>query len=142
MRRYSALAFDNIRRDPWGFARASAYRAVRVFVIEGTEDRHTAQQFSRSRIVYAAATVVSAAYLLLFVAGVVIAWRRRLAMLLPLALIVYVPLTISVVLTNMRYSITVQPLIFMFIAVALTAALERVSWLPARSVEGRDPAGT
>jgi Dolichyl-phosphate-mannose-protein mannosyltransferase len=142
MRRYSALAFDNIRRDPWGFARASAYRAVRVFVIEGSEDRHTAQQFSRSRIVYAAATVVSVAYLLLFVAGVVIAWRRRLTVLLPLALIVYVPLTISVVLTNMRYSMTVQPLIFMFIAVALTAALERASWLPARSVEGRDPAGT
>jgi hypothetical protein len=142
MRRYSALAFDNIRRDPWGFARASAYRAVRVFIIEGTADRHTAQQFSRSRIIYAVATVVSATYLLLFAAGVVIAWRRRYAILLPLALIAYVPLTISAVLTNMRYSITVQPLIFMFIAVALTAALEQLSWLPARAAEGRDPAGT
>src|SRR5213078_1163761 len=33
MRRYSALAFDNIRRDPLGFALASAYRAVRLFVV-------------------------------------------------------------------------------------------------------------
>ena len=142
MRRYSALAFDNIRRDPLAFARASAYRAVRLFIIQGTADRHTAQQFPRSRIVYTVATVVSATYLLLFAAGVVIAWRRRYAILLPLALIAYVPLTISAVLTNMRYSITVQPLIVMFIAVALIAALERVSWLPARAAEGRDPAGT
>ena len=86
--------------------------------------------------------MVSAAYLLLFVAGVVIARRRRLSLLLPLALIVYVPLTIAVVLTNMRYSVTVQPLVFVFIAGALTAALERASWLPARSAEERDPAGT
>ncbi len=142
MRRYSALAFDNIRRDPLAFARASAYRAVRLFIIQGTEDRHTAQQFSRSRVVYTVATVVSASYFLLFAAGVVIAWRRRCAMLLPIALIAYVPLTISAVLTNMRYSITIQPLIFMFIAVALIAALERLSWLPARAAAGRDPAGT
>ena len=35
MQRYSALAFDNIRRAPLAFVTASVYRAVRVFVISG-----------------------------------------------------------------------------------------------------------
>ncbi len=48
MRRYSALAFDNIRRAPLAFVTASAYRAVRLFVISGTGDRQTAQQFAAS----------------------------------------------------------------------------------------------
>ena len=125
MRRYSALAFDNIRRDPVGFARATAYRAFRLFVIVGTDDRHTAQQFSRSALVYAAATAVSATYLLLFAAGVAMAWRRGYAMWLPLALIAYVPLTIAPALTNMRYTISIQPIVFLFIAVALMAPFSR-----------------
>jgi hypothetical protein len=37
--------------------------------------------------------------------------------------IVYVPLTICFVLTNMRYSVTVQPLMFVFVAVAGMAVL-------------------
>jgi hypothetical protein len=138
MRRYSALAFDNIRRDPLAFAWASAYRAMRLFVIQGTKNRHTAQQFSRSRVVYAAATIVSVTYALLLLAGMVIAWRRGYAVLLPLALIAYVPLTISAVLTNMRYTITVQPIIFIFIAVALAEMLRR--WVPAAAAPDR--AGT
>ena len=125
MRRYSALAFDNIRRDPLAFALAAAYRAVRLFVVLGTDDPHTTQQFSRSRIVFAAATIASATYLLLLIAGVAIAWRRGYAMLLPLALIAYVPLTIAPVLTNMRYTVTFQPIIFIFIAVAISAARKR-----------------
>jgi hypothetical protein len=140
MRRYSALAFDNIRRDPAGFVEASAYRALRLFVIEGTGDPHTAQQFSKSGIVYTAATVVSSIYLLGFVAGAVIAWRRGYALLLPLALIAYVPLTISPVLTNMRYSITVQPLVFMFIAVGVIALLERLGVVQRRSAAAPDRA--
>jgi hypothetical protein len=137
MRRYSALAFDNIGRDPLAFAHAAAYRAVRLFVIAGTGDRRTAQQFSRSRMVYAAATAVSATYLLMLLAGLAIAWRRGYAMLLPMVLVAYVPLTISAVLTNMRYTITVQPIVFIFIAVALMALLERLALVPAR----RPPAG-
>ena len=39
--------------------------------------------------------------------------------------IVYVPLTICFVLTNMRYTITVQPLMFAFIAFAILALLDR-----------------
>ena len=49
--------------------------------------------------------------------------RRRL--LLIGAPILYVPLTIAWVLTNMRYTVTVQPLVFTFIAVALLAAADR-----------------
>ena len=141
MRRYSALAIDNIRRDPLGFARATAYRAFRVFVIQGTDDRHTTQQFSRSAVIYGLATLATAAYLLLFVAGVIMAWRRGDAVLLPFMLIAYVPLTIAPVLTNMRYSVTVQPIVFIFIAAALTSLCERAGWLEGRP-QARGPADT
>jgi hypothetical protein len=40
-------------------------------------------------------------------------------------LILYVPATLAPVLTNMRYTVTVQPLIFMFIAVTIAAGLKR-----------------
>jgi hypothetical protein len=126
MGRYSALAMDNIRRNPAGFLVASAYRAVRLFVIQGTDDSQTAQQFAGSRLIYAVATLASATYLVLFAGGVIVAWRRGADLALPLALIAYVPATIAPVLTNMRYTVTVQPLIFMFIAAALTGAS---SWL-------------
>ena len=72
---------------------ATAYRAFRVFVIQGTDDRYTTQQFSRSTVIYGLATLATAAYLLLLVAGVVVAWRRGDGVLLPLLLIAYVPLT-------------------------------------------------
>jgi Dolichyl-phosphate-mannose-protein mannosyltransferase len=121
MGRYAALAFDNIRRDPTGFVLASAYRAVRMFVIEGTSDRLTAQQFSQGRRAYAAGEAFSIVFLALFGAGVIVAWRRGNRVGLPLLLIAYIPATLAPVLTNMRYTVTVQPLMFMFIAVALTA---------------------
>ena len=121
MRRYSALAFDNIRRDPIGFALASAYRAVRLFLIEGTSDQRTAQQFTGSRRIYAAGTGVSIICLMLFAVGVVVGWRRGHRIGLPLLLIAYVPATLAPVLTNMRYTVTVQPLMFVFIALAITA---------------------
>jgi hypothetical protein len=121
MRRYAALALDNIRRDPVGFALASGYRAVRLFVIAGTSDRLTTQQFPRSRLIYTAAMGVSIVYVTLFGIGVVMAWRRGHHVGLPLLLIAYLPATLAPVLTNMRYTLTVQPLMFMFIAVAIVA---------------------
>lgn len=121
MRRYSALAFDNIRRDPIGFALASAYRAVRLFLIEGTSDRLTAQQFTGSSRIYAAGTGVSIICLTLFSIGVVVGWRRGHRIGLPLLLIGYVPATLAPVLSNMRYTVTVQPLMFVFMALAITA---------------------
>ena len=49
---------------------------------------------------------------------------RRLSVQLPLVLILYVPATIAPVLTNMRYTITVQPLMFIFVAITLVTAYE------------------
>ena len=123
MRRYSALAIDNIRRDPIAFAKASLYRMYRVFVVVGSNDKWTNQQFRGARTIYGAATAASLAFLGLFVAGVVVSWRRRTDLWLPLLLILYVPATIAPLLTNMRYSVTVQPLMFVFVAAALTSVI-------------------
>jgi hypothetical protein len=121
MQRYLALAYDNIARDPAGFAMASAYRAARLFVILGSGDRSSSQQFRGSNLAYLAGTLLSAGYLAVFAAGVFISIRQRSALLLFLVPIVYVPLTICFVLTNMRYSVTMQPLMFAFVAVAVVA---------------------
>ena len=56
-------------------------------------------------------------YLTFALLGAWIGWRRGYAVLLPLALILYIPATISFVLTNMRYTTTVQPLLLTFVAV-------------------------
>jgi Na+-translocating ferredoxin:NAD+ oxidoreductase RnfD subunit len=126
MQRYSALAFDNIRRAPLAFVEASLYRMYRVFVVVGSRDKWTNQQFRGATAVYAAARAVSTAYLAVFLAGVVLLWKRHSDVLLPLLLIIYVPLTIAPLLTNMRYSVTVQPLMFVFVAAALHAAWHRL----------------
>lgn len=124
MRRYTALAFDNIARDPWAFAQASAYRMVRLFIVRsGTGDQQTTFQYRGSRLIFNAGFLLSLTYLLMFVAGVAIAWRRRSPFLYALIPIAYVPLTICFVLTNMRYTITVQPLMFVFVAMTVAAAL-------------------
>jgi hypothetical protein len=56
--------------------------------------------------------------------------RRRSSVWLLLLPIVYVPITISYVLTNMRYTVTIQPPLFAFVAVAVTAAVDRVRRAP------------
>jgi hypothetical protein len=141
LNRYMALAFDNIERAPLQFTAASAYRAVRLFVIHGTDDRLTSQQFSHGGAVYAAGTAASTLLAALLVLGAIIAWRRGNPVGLPLLLILYVPLTISPMLTNMRYTVTVQPIVFIFVAAAVTALLERVG-LVSRRHPTRDPAKT
>jgi hypothetical protein len=123
MQRYMALALDNIKRDPLAFISASVYRMMRLFVVRGTSDLSTAQQFRWSGVVYGIGTVLSIAYLAAFLAGVAVAFRRRSALLVMLVPIIYVPVTIGFVLTNMRYSVTVQPLMFAFLAMAIVAAL-------------------
>lgn len=119
--RYTALAFDNIGREPVAFAAAAAYRAIRLFVVRPAGDRATTYQFAWDSLVYSSALVLSLGYLLLFLAGVVVAWRRRSALLALLVPIAYVPATICFVLTNQRYTVTVQPLMFAFVALALVA---------------------
>jgi hypothetical protein len=124
MRRYTALAFDNISRDPAAFAQASLYRMVRLFIVRsGTGDRLTTFQYRGSLAIFNAALLLSSAYFATFVIGVAIAWRRRSPFLYALIPVAYVPLTICFVLTNMRYTITVQPLMFVFVAMAVAAAL-------------------
>ena len=122
MRRYTALAIDNIRREPLAYLASSAYRTVRVFFIEGSDDPHTTQQFAGGGRIYRLAQIASIALVTLTAVGVWAAWRRGAAIALPLLLILYIPATLAFVLTNMRYSITVQPLMFMFVAAALAEA--------------------
>jgi hypothetical protein len=125
MRRYTALAWDNIRHTPGAFLKSAVYRAWRLFVVQGTDDSSTAYQFRYSGLVYKAATIVSLTFLVLFLCGVALAIRQRRRLLVIGAPILYVPVTIAWVLTNMRYTVTVQPLVFAFIAVALLAAADR-----------------
>lgn len=124
--RYVALALDNIRRAPVDYAWSVLYRAFRLFVIVGTDDQGTTQQFNRSRMVYAAGTALSSLYLALALIGAWVGWRRGYAVVLPLALILYIPVTIAFVLTNMRYTTTVQPLLLTFVAVTIVAAADRL----------------
>jgi hypothetical protein len=126
MQRYMALALDNIWRDPFAFAAASAYRAVRLFIIRPDGDWTTTQQFSAGWLAYRLGMILSVTYLALFGRGVFIAWKQRSALLWLVVPIVYVPLTICFVLTNMRYTITVQPLLFAFIAVAVLDVFSRL----------------
>jgi hypothetical protein len=142
MRRYMALALDNIREDPVAYAASVAYRAVRVFFIEGSDDVHTTQQFAGGSRIYKAAFIVSIGIFAVFLAGIVAAWHRRARFGLALMLIAYIPATLAFVLTNMRYSITVQPLIFVFIACLIATAAEASGVWPRRSAASRalDPA--
>jgi hypothetical protein len=124
MQRYLALAMDNIDRDPMAFINASIYRALRLFIVRGGDDVSTTQQFKWGSVVYAAGTALSVGYLALFLAGATVAYRRRSPLLVLLVPIVYVPITICFVLTNMRYTVTIQPLMFAFVALAVAAALK------------------
>jgi hypothetical protein len=126
MRRYTALALDNIRADLPAYLASCVYRAWRLFVVVGTDDMNTAVQFRGSRAVYTMATAFSLSYFLLFIPGVVVAvWQRRPLLVLG-APILYVPATIAGMLTNMRYTVTVQPLVFAFVAVLAVAIFDRV----------------
>ena len=139
MRRYQALALDNVRREPRAYLAGVAYRAVRVFFIEGSDDLHTAQQFAGSGRVYGTAKAASIALIVLCVAGIWAARRRGAALALPLLIIAYIPATLAFVLTNMRYSITAQPFMFMFVAAAFVTAWDAVSGRAAAPIPDRAP---
>ena len=125
--RYMALALDNIRRGPLDYAWSVLYRSIRLFIIVGTTDQGTAQQFANSRFVYGAGTLLSLCYLALALTGAWLGWRRGYAVGLPLTLIAYIPATISFVLTNMRYTTTVQPLLLILVAVTFVAVADRLA---------------
>ena len=125
LRRFTALALYNIRHDPIGYARASAHRALRVFVIEGSGDTRTAYQFNRAGMIYAAGRALSLVYLALAITGLALAVARGLPIAMLLLPIVFVPMTICFMLINARYSMTTQPFMFAFVAVALVTASDR-----------------
>jgi Dolichyl-phosphate-mannose-protein mannosyltransferase len=127
LRRFTALASDNIRHDPWAYLVASAGRAVRVFIIAGSEDKRTAYQFSGASAVYAIGRIVSLSFFALLIAGVWLARARGFRLFLLLAPIVYVPLTICFMLINARYSMTMQPFVFAFVAVSIVTALDALA---------------
>ena len=131
MRRYLALAIDNIRHNPVAYLSASVERAGRVFIIEGSTDRRTAAQFGGGRAIYRAARAASIVYLTLAFAGLILAIARGMHVFVVLMPIVYVPLTICFLLINARYSTTVQPFVFVFVAVALVELSDR--WSARRS---------
>jgi NADH:ubiquinone oxidoreductase subunit K len=122
MRRATALALDNIRREPAAFAVASLKRALRLFVVEGGLDRDTTVQFAHSAIVYTVARAASILYFGLFIAGLLLAILRRHRLVVLLAPVLYVPATICPMLVTARYATTVQPFVFVFMAIALVEA--------------------
>jgi hypothetical protein len=130
LRRFTALAWDNIRHDPWAYLTASAARAVRVFIIAGSEDVRTAYQFNGAGRVYAIGRAASLALLALCIAGVAIARARGYGIFLMLAPIVYVPATICFMLINARYSMTMQPFVFAFAAASIVTALDAITQRP------------
>jgi hypothetical protein len=125
MRRYTALALDYIGRHPVDFARASLYRVLRVFVIVPSDDPWATYRYRGSRAIYAGAMIVSLAYFTVFLAGVALALRARRAAWQLMLPVIYIPATLCYVLTNMRYTVTVQPFMFAFIALALAAWRDR-----------------
>jgi hypothetical protein len=131
MRRATALAFDNIRREPAAFAAASLKRALRLFVVEGGVDRDTTVQFAHSAVVYTVARAASLLYFCLFIGGLALAILRRHRLLVLLAPVVYVPVTICPMLVTARYATTVQPFVFAFMAIALVEAGDFISRLRA-----------
>jgi hypothetical protein len=130
--RYTALALDNIWRDPLAYGSSCLFRMLRVFIVVGTDDPRTTQQFSRGRIIFAAATLASGLLFALLIAGIAIAIRRGYRLLTLLTPVVYIPLTLGFVLVNMRYSVTVQPYMFVFVAIALDAVVRRARVAPSR----------
>jgi hypothetical protein len=119
MRRFTALAADNVRHDPGGYLKASIRRLLRVFIVEGSSDVRTAYQFNRADMIYAIGRALSILNVALFAIGLAIALLRGLRVRVLLLPVVYVPLTISIVLITARYSMTAQPFLFAFVALAL-----------------------
>jgi hypothetical protein len=69
-------------------------------------------------------TAVSFSYVALFVAGVVVAWRRRLDLAIPAMAILFVPWTVRWFFSEMRYSLTVLAFEFLLMTVAVVAVFD------------------
>ena len=87
---------------------------------------------------FAVAHGVSLVYLVLFIVGMAIAAAQRMVPLTLLTPIVFVPLTICFMLINARYSMTTQPFMFAFVAMALVSGAD--AWQARRQRLLRAPA--
>ncbi len=125
--RYLALGWVNLRETPFAFVAASLRRILRLFVVYGSTEPFRARQFRFSELVYAAATIASVAYLVLFAIGAVVAVWRGWDVALPLVAVLFVPATIFPLFGDMRFTVTAQPFVFLFIAVSLRALAERLA---------------
>ena len=123
--RYTRLALDDIRRTPIAYATSTLRRMIGIFVTVGSESSDAAHQFAGSRLLYAAGTAVSLTVFVLFVSGILVGWRRGGDIVPLVAAVLYVPITISPFLTNARYSLSGQPFVFAFVAIALVAGYDR-----------------
>jgi hypothetical protein len=124
--RYARLALDDIRRTPIAYAMATLRRMIGIFVTVGSESTDAAHQFAGSRLLYAAGTAVSLTVFVLCVSGIVVGWRRGGDIVPLVAAVLYVPMTIAPFLTNARYSLSGQPFVFAFVAIALVAGYDKL----------------
>jgi hypothetical protein len=124
--RFTRLALDDIRRAPLAYAAATFRRMVGIFVTVGSENRDAAHQFAGSRVLYGLGTVVTVGVFVLFLSGIAIAWRHGGDVAPLVAAVFYVPVTIAPFLTNARYSLSGQPFVLAFVAIALLALYDAV----------------
>ncbi|MCE5271425.1 glycosyltransferase family 39 protein [bacterium] len=118
-KRYRTLALDYIRRHPLDYSLACLVRPFRAHLVVGSDDVFTARQFEHSRQIYLAGGILSAAILLLALAGIVIGLRSRLEVGLFLLPVVYLSLSLAPFLVTGRYTLQDQPFLFVFVSLAL-----------------------
>lgn len=124
-RRYIALSVDKIRQEPGKHLLACLYRTFRVFIIRGSTDFKTSYQFAGSDLIWSISSLISILYLLCMIFGLAVSMLRGYNFILFLSPIIYISLTTCVVVSNMRYSVPVQPFIFVFVSIFILAFLER-----------------
>ena len=127
MDRHTQLALENIKGKPMSFVTASAKRLFRMFVVLGLDDARHSTQTRQRQVVFAVGTALSLGVFVLFAAGVALSSRLGHNTGVFLAAVVYLPLTIFPFLTNMRYTVSVQPFMLVFVAVSLVTIGDRLA---------------
>lgn len=136
-RRYIALSVDNVRQEPGKYLLACLYRTFRVFIIRGSTDFKTSYQFADSGLIWSISSLISISYLLCMILGLVISLSRGYHIVLFLSPIIYISLTTCVSVINMRYSVPVQPFIFVFVSIFILAFLERFGLAGSKNNESK-----
>lgn len=114
-----------VSRDPWGFVKFTADRLwtfYRPYVVTATKTRYTSGK-------YRLLAIVSTGPVLLFgVMGGVLAWKRNPgSRLLTLSIVLYTA-TYTLLLTNQRYRLPLDPLFIVLGAYAICETWGRLPW--------------